>query len=221
MDLERRSHTPKGRLARERILRVAEKLLAQRGFHGTSMRDVADGCEVPLASVVYHFARKEHLYAAVLGAIAAELDGEMKSAAGDDRSARSPDHVERLAAMMRAFARWSLRRPDRVRLLVRELLDNEARVAKAQKLPLAPFLESFAAFIAEGARAGAFTVTSALPEVAVLHLVGAVSYFVVSLPTVRRIVGKEREKKLTEDYEAEVIELARRALGVRKKKGTS
>src|SRR5262245_61687996 len=107
MELERRSHTPKGRLARERILRVSEKLLAQRGFHGTSMRDVAEGCAVPLASVVYHFARKEHIHAAVLGAIAEELLAETRAAA-----AHEGDRVERLDAMMRAFVRWSRRRPD-------------------------------------------------------------------------------------------------------------
>ncbi|MBL0219325.1 MAG: helix-turn-helix transcriptional regulator [Myxococcales bacterium] len=36
-----RSHTPKGRQTRDRIVSVAEALLAERGFHGTSMRDIA------------------------------------------------------------------------------------------------------------------------------------------------------------------------------------
>ena len=75
-----RSHTPKGKLARERILRASEPLFADWGFHGTSMRDIAEAVELPLASVVYHFGKKEKLYAALLGEIAAHLMGDMDAA---------------------------------------------------------------------------------------------------------------------------------------------
>ena len=51
-----RSHTPKGQRAREHILATAEDAFAERGFHGTSMRDLAAAADLPLATLVYHFA---------------------------------------------------------------------------------------------------------------------------------------------------------------------
>ena len=39
--LDLRSQTPKGQRARAKILAAAETLLVTRGFHGTSVRDIA------------------------------------------------------------------------------------------------------------------------------------------------------------------------------------
>jgi AcrR family transcriptional regulator len=52
--------------ARARILDTAEALFAQRGFHGTSVRDITERAGVRLASVNYHFVSKETLFRDVL-----------------------------------------------------------------------------------------------------------------------------------------------------------
>jgi AcrR family transcriptional regulator len=176
-----RSQTPKGQRARERILKAAERLLVTHGFHGTSMRDVAKAASLPLATVVYHFARKEQLYAALLHDIGAELVATLD--ATDD--------------FVAALVRWTIAQPGRVKLLLRELLDNPTRVKTATQLPLAPFLERAA--LGRG-------------EVAVLHVVGALSYVVAAWPTVDRIVGAKRARELHAGYEREAIAFARRAL---------
>lgn len=199
--LQTRSHTPKGARARDKILTVAEKLLAENGFHGTSMRDVAEAAGIPLANVVYHFDKKEKLYAAVLAAIGEPLFRDLGHVL--DQPGSFP---ARLEALVRALVAWSRRDPRRVKLLVRELLDNPARVAKASKLPLSPVLVKLAAFIELGMRDGAFR--EVVPEVAALHLVGAVSYFVAARPTLRRIVGAPREAKIESKYEREAIGFA-------------
>lgn len=178
-----KSHTPKGQRAREAILAAAEALFVEHGFHGASMRDIAAGAELPLATVVYHFARKEQIYGELLREIADELVAELE---------RSGDFVVTLV-------RWAQTRPGRVKLLLRELLDNPVRVKKAAQLPLGPFLE----------RAAAMTGG----ELGVLHVVGAISYVVAAWPTVERIVGSDRARKLQAGYEREAIAFARRALG--------
>lgn len=61
-----RSATRKGRRTRERILDTAEALFAERGFAGTTLRDVADAAGLRIPSLYNHFAGKEALYAAVL-----------------------------------------------------------------------------------------------------------------------------------------------------------
>lgn len=195
-----RSHTPKGQRARAQILEAAEALFADRGVHGASMRDLADAADLPLATLVYHFARKEQLYAAVLAAIAQQLDDQLAAITGLPADAA-------LTAYIRLLVTWSAREPRRVQLLLRELLDNAARVARASTLPLAAFLTRSTEVVAAGARVP-------VPELAVLQLVGAVSYVVASRPTVERIVGKARARILAGRYEREAIAFAERALGI-------
>lgn len=50
----------------ERILDEAEKLFADNGFNGTSLRDITKAAGVNLAAVNYHFGDKESLYAEVI-----------------------------------------------------------------------------------------------------------------------------------------------------------
>jgi AcrR family transcriptional regulator len=51
---------------KERLLAAAEKLFAERGFEGVSVRDLAAEADVNVAAVNYHFQGKENLYKMVL-----------------------------------------------------------------------------------------------------------------------------------------------------------
>lgn len=188
-----RSQTPKGQRARAAILEAAEGILVTHGFHGTSMRDIAKAAGLPLASVVYHFTKKERLYAAVLLDIAAELTNGLENAHSADDLAK-------------VLVQWSIKSPHRVVLLLRELLDNPSRLQKASKFPLAPFMLRAAELARESG--------APQPELAVFQLVGAVSYVVASRPTVERILGQARAKQIMANYEADMLAFARRALGL-------
>ncbi len=50
---------------RERILRTAERLFAERGFNGVSVRELAAAAQVNIASIGYHFSNKEGLLSEV------------------------------------------------------------------------------------------------------------------------------------------------------------
>ena len=50
---------------RERILRTAERLFAERGFNGVSVRELAGAAQVNIASIGYHFENKEGLLSEV------------------------------------------------------------------------------------------------------------------------------------------------------------
>jgi AcrR family transcriptional regulator len=50
----------------ERILDAAERLFAEQGYNGTSLRAITTAARVNLAAVNYHFGDKESLYAEVL-----------------------------------------------------------------------------------------------------------------------------------------------------------
>ncbi len=55
------SHADRG--VRERLLDAAENLFSERGFDGTSIRDLAAAAGCNIASVNYYFGGKEKLYA--------------------------------------------------------------------------------------------------------------------------------------------------------------
>lgn len=55
-----------GKSTRERILDTAERLFAERGFDGTSLRAITAAAEVNLAAVNYHFRSKNDLVHEVL-----------------------------------------------------------------------------------------------------------------------------------------------------------
>jgi AcrR family transcriptional regulator len=55
-------------ITRERILRAAERLFAERGYDATSVRAIVAKARVNQAAINYHFAGKEGLYRQVLRA---------------------------------------------------------------------------------------------------------------------------------------------------------
>jgi AcrR family transcriptional regulator len=63
---------------KRRVIAAASGLFAERGFHGTTVRDIAQRARVNLAAGHYHFGSKETLYLEVLrvqfGEIMAELE---------------------------------------------------------------------------------------------------------------------------------------------------
>jgi len=68
---------------RAAILRAAEKVFAQEGYHGTTMRQIAAEAQVQLSLVVYHFTSKLGLYSAIF----------------DSRQYVNQDRLDRLAAI--------------------------------------------------------------------------------------------------------------------------
>jgi len=50
---------------RERALRTAERLFAERGYNGVSVRELAAAADVNIASIAYHFDNKEGLLSEV------------------------------------------------------------------------------------------------------------------------------------------------------------
>jgi TetR/AcrR family transcriptional regulator, regulator of cefoperazone and chloramphenicol sensitivity len=59
----------------DRLLAAATDLFAHRGFHGTSIRDIADRASANVASGHYHYGSKEGLYLEVLRAQFARVRG--------------------------------------------------------------------------------------------------------------------------------------------------
>src|SRR6266566_4335590 len=87
----------------ERILDAAERLFADHGFEGTSIRDIVDAAQVNLAAIHYHFRSKEALLEAVLTRrISLVNDARLERLDAAERAAapRSPSVEEILRAFI-------------------------------------------------------------------------------------------------------------------------
>jgi AcrR family transcriptional regulator len=112
---------------RGQILDATTQLIAERGFWGLSMQDVADRCGLTVPGVLHHVGSKDGLLVAVLEhrddqdarALAAELDRP----AGDLSDHSGLDEVE-LAEICAALVRRNARQPEIVRLYA--VLESEA-----------------------------------------------------------------------------------------------
>ncbi len=69
------------------ILLAAERLFAQRGFHGVSIRDIADEAGVQLALIGYYYGPKVELYHEIYRQRAGYIQERLKALAEAQRSA--------------------------------------------------------------------------------------------------------------------------------------
>jgi AcrR family transcriptional regulator len=94
---------------RDRILKTAERLFAERGFNGVSVRALASAANVNIASIGYHYHSKEGLLAEVYRRHCEPLIEErlrgLKAASGLAGPAR-------VAAIIEAFVRPALQQVD-------------------------------------------------------------------------------------------------------------
>ena len=105
----------KGERTAERILDAAEALFAERGYAGTTLRDVASEVGLRNPSLYNHFANKQALYAAVLERGLAPVLASLSEAVV---GGKAPDPAGIIEAVMHAVAQ----RPNLARLVLHETL---------------------------------------------------------------------------------------------------
>lgn len=97
---------------REQLLGVALRVFAQKGFHNSSMNDVADAAGVTKPVLYQHFDSKRALYIAALEAVGEQMIDAIRRATEDAASGR-----EKTTAGMVAYFRWVMDDPDAFMLL--------------------------------------------------------------------------------------------------------
>jgi AcrR family transcriptional regulator len=105
--------------SRDEILQAATRLFASRGFHETSMAEVARAAKVSKALIFWHFKTKEDLFVAVLGRLLQPyaLDFAEEAAALDERA-----QILKLLESYLLFVRGNA---SSIRFFVAQLLHDE------------------------------------------------------------------------------------------------
>lgn len=97
---------------RAQVLAVARRVLSDRGFHGTTMTDIAEAAGVTKPVLYQHFSSKRELYRTVLEDIGARLESAVIESA-----VAAPTPRARAEAGIRAFANFVELDHDGFRLL--------------------------------------------------------------------------------------------------------
>jgi len=149
---------------RTRTLRVATRLLAERGFEGTSLQDVADEVGVRKPSLLHHFPSKDAIRAAVFEQMLQHWNVSLPRIL---RAATSGE--DQFDSVLDELIRFFTDDPDRARLLLREVLDRPREMGALVRSQMRPWIESIAGYIRKGQERGALH-PDADPEAYVVHV---------------------------------------------------
>ncbi|MAT92385.1 MAG: TetR family transcriptional regulator [Halioglobus sp.] len=190
---------------RDQFIAVAERRFAERGFYGASIAAIATELGLTKQALLHHFGSKEKLYGEVLRRISDELNAQIRRIAD-----AGTDPAQQLEEMVVAQYRAQIADQDRARLIMRELLDNEQRAAKAGSWYLRPYLERLVDTVRALAPGHAPQRGEALALV--YQLLGAAHYFAVSQPTLQEMFGQDWLHETRECFEMELRTLVRARL---------
>lgn len=142
--------------SRLRVLEAATGLLGERGFHGVSMRDLADALGIKGSSLYAHVSSKQHLLFEVTQIGLREYYSTLTAALLESGSA--PD--EQLRALVHAHVLMQLTYPALTQTCTRELRHLEPEL-QAQVVAIRVQAEQlFLNVVDRGVRLGRFTVTN-------------------------------------------------------------
>jgi AcrR family transcriptional regulator len=104
---------------RDRVLRSAARLFAERGYGMTSMRDIARAARIRVASLYHHFKSKDALYLEVLDREQKHLRDIMNTVLAEETDFRT-----QIAEMVRRSFDYHLKNPHFARLGLRAALGD-------------------------------------------------------------------------------------------------
>ena len=134
-----------GKQTAERILDVAEACFAQKGYAGTTLREVATGVGIRIPSLYNHFASKEVLYGAVLERGMSPVL-QLLAGSAEESEAPYPDPGRVIRQMMELLGS----RPNLPRLVQYELLAGGKHLAPLLEDWLSPTIAQSLAMLLIG-----------------------------------------------------------------------
>jgi len=175
-----------------RVIAAASALFAERGFHGTTARDIARRATVNVAAGHYHFGSKEALYLEVLRAQFADMTATLEARGARPAPGQMRPHQAALREMLRmriaAMLELLLGPPLGLHgtLMMREMCDPSAALPDIVEQFIEPLKREMAAIVA-GLRPG---LGRDDVERCVFSIVGQVFFYRNMLPALQVMLGR-------------------------------
>ncbi len=192
---------------RDRVLQVAQVLFAERGYRGTSLRDIAKRIGIKAPSLLHHFPSKQQLYLSVLDKMFESLEDAANAIAWGRESRQ-----ERMRQAVGDAIDFIASHPDFVRIMWKEMADESGVGRQVLKRRLPPLFSIAVNFIFRGQRDGEFRA-----EVDPLHFMWSLNSITIGYFTtaamIRRLWSMNLlEPAMIERRKREVIDMVERTL---------
>jgi AcrR family transcriptional regulator len=177
-----------------RILEAALESFAERGFHGTTIKHIAEGSGLSTAALYVHFAAKEEVLFAL------SRTGHAMALATVEAAA-DPDPIAALAELARSFVRWHAEHRTLARVVQyeRDALTPEHRAVIAELRRQTQ--DAVRALIERGIAAGAVTVPDVHSATAAVLSLG------IDVARWYRLGGRWTPDELAEHYSGLVVRM--------------
>jgi TetR/AcrR family transcriptional regulator len=136
---------------RDRALQVAQALFAERGYRGTSLRDIARRIGIKAPSLLHHFPSKQQLYVAVLDRVFEGLEDAANAVLWGTGS-----YQDRIRRAITGGIDFMASRHEFVRLMWQAMADETGAGRALVKRRLPPLTAMGVNFIFRGQREGEF-----------------------------------------------------------------
>ena len=192
---------------RDRVLVVAQALFAERGYRGTSLRDIAKRIGIKAPSLLHHFPSKQQLYLAVLDKMFESLEDAANAIAWGKGSRQN-----RMRQAVGNAIDFIAGHSDFVRIMWKEMADESGVGRQVLKRRLPPLFSTAVNFIFRGQREGEFR-----SEVDPLHFMWSLNSITIGYFTtaamLRRLWNMNLlETAMIERRKREVIDMVERTL---------
>ena len=192
---------------RAALLKSAKRLLAERGYRGTSIKAITSDAGANLGAVTYHFGTKEALYHEVLRSLLEPLAERMRTALDPETPA-----LVRIEALVRTYLSYMNENWELPSLMLHEL-------SLSGKLPQ-PIQETVSAIMAmvsdlirEGQAAGEIVAGNSLMLTA--STMAQPLFFLVMRRPLKEVAGIDMRERMTQQMVLEhLISFVRRGLTI-------
>jgi TetR/AcrR family transcriptional regulator len=170
-------------IVRAKIMAAAERLFAERGFAGTSTRDIAATAGVTSAMLHYYFGNKAGLYRAILETAVETVRSFIAEAAESSAPAD-----KRLTRFIEVESTYLLSHRNLVRILMREMLSGGKEIVKIFQKHRVTNYSMLRQVIADGVQRNEFRQIDI--DLAPVSLMGMIAIFHLFQPVISAIIGK-------------------------------
>ena len=191
---------------KENILLAAERVFAEKGFKGTTIREVAKQAGIANSLIFYYFNNKVVLYEAVFQNAFNHLEDLIQQNLNLDL-----DRLGTVKALMFSLNDFASTHRNLMRILTREVIDNGSIVQEITKKYINPLIDFTTEFLAEGKKEAIFRDIDPLQFL--VNLMGMITFYFISDPLLLAVgVGNPYGSKEIETRKLEVWSVVRSSL---------
>lgn len=171
---------------KDHIIAVAIELFAEKGFEGTSIRELAAKADVNVAMVNYYFGSKDKLFEAIIEKKATHMKGKLEELLANN----SLSEIEKMDIIVESYVDRILSQPNYHRLIHQELLvkqrialhDNIAKIFSGNTMMVKSIIEG-------GIKKKVFKKVD--PEMTMASIIGTINQVMLSKSMCLMLIDKD------------------------------